>query len=564
MNPKLRMLLMSGPPRWMHRNAVYAANFSAGQYYLNRAKAPQSAIETTTRAGSGWLDSIGGAWSEFLSNVARRTDRGLAVGGAFTNKIRNPRGEGGTVGVIGSGGVLPTNWAVEQAMSGVATSFVGAGNLSDGRSYIDIGLSGTLSGANALIIRMESATYATASAGQAWGLDFGSKLQAGTTAGLSAVEAHIRDSAAVLLAESSESGLSGAETRLLAKGVTSGTPTSVYPRFVVDSLNNGAAVDATIRIYAPKLVQIYNNAGVAGYMPDFPILPAVGVPADSTKAADAVQAVQATEGSELVSNPGPFTDYAAWVADSGVTQSIVSAGIQIEATDPSTGNSQIIATVVGKAYRLLVDGNRGTSSALIIRVGVVSVLTFSSATRSTKYYDFVATSASTLIAAVVGTAGTSHVFGFSVKRLTPFAGWEAAGSELIASTITHVDDGVARPLFEYSDGTANNIIRGYLNSADKPTFRVITGGVTQVTATLTTAVTAGNSAFAFGWSASGGFLTNGTEIVTFGAISIPTVTQKRIGSSVLLDYFNDILRIVEGCYPLTSAEAAAEALRIAA
>ena len=440
MNPKLRMLLMSGPPRWMHRNAVYAANFSAGQYYLNRAKAPQSAIETTTRAGSGWLDSIGGIWSEFLSNVARRTDRGLAVGGAFTNKIRNPRGEGGTVGVIGSGGVLPTNWAVEQAMSGVATSFVGAGNLSDGRSYIDIGLSGTLSGANALIIRMESATYATASAGQAWGLDFGSKLQAGTTAGLSAVEAHIRDSAAVLLAESSESGLSGAETRLLAKGVTSGTPTSVYPRFVVDSLNNGAAVDATIRIYAPKLVQIYNNAGVAGFMPSFPILPAVGVPADSTKAAD------------VITTP-TFTWYA------------------------------------------------------------------------------------------------------------PLA---SAGSELIASTITHVDDGVARPLFEYSDGTANNIIRGYLNSADKPTFRVITGGVTQVTATLTTAVTAGNSAFAFGWSASGGFLTNGTEIVTFGAISIPTVTQKRIGSSVLLDYFNDILRIVEGCYPLTSAEAAAEALRIAA
>jgi len=174
----------------------------------------------------------------------------------YTNKIRNPRGEGGTVGVIGSGGALPMNMVVEQAMSGVATSFLGTGTAPNGKPCFFIGLSGTLSGANALIIRMEGATYATASAGQAWGLDFDSYLSGGTASGLASVKAQIRDSATIVVAESSEGGLSGAPTRLLAKGVVYGSATSVYPRLVVNSLNNGAAVNAVLCISAPKLVQI--------------------------------------------------------------------------------------------------------------------------------------------------------------------------------------------------------------------------------------------------------------------------------------------------------------------
>ena len=96
-------------------------------------------------------------------------------------------------------------------------------------------------------------------------------------------------------------------------------------------------------------------------------------------------------------------------------------------------------------------------------------------------------------------------------------------------------------------------------------LKIVAGGVTQCDIALTTTLTVGNKAHAFGWSLSGAYVTNGTEIVTFGAVTIPTVTQKSIGSSVTPDYFNDILRIVEGCSPFTSAAAAAgEAVRIAA
>lgn len=174
----------------------------------------------------------------------------------FISKIQNPRGKDGTVGVIGSGGALPTNMAVEQAMSGVATSFLGTGTAPNGKPCFYIGLNGTLSGANSLIIRLEGATYAAAAAGQAWGLDFDSYLSGGAAAGLASVKAQIRDSATIVVAESAENGLSGTPTRLLGKGVVYGSATSIYPRLVVNSLNNGATVNAVLCICAPKLVQI--------------------------------------------------------------------------------------------------------------------------------------------------------------------------------------------------------------------------------------------------------------------------------------------------------------------
>lgn len=250
----------------------------------------------------------------------------------YTNKIRNPRGEGGTVGVIGSGGALPTNWAVEQAMSGVAASFLGAGAAGDGRPYVDIGLAGTLSGANALIIRMEGSTYATASAGQACGLDFGSMLQAGTATGLASIKARIRDSAGVTVAESSENGLSGTATRLQAKGVVSGAARSIYPRIVVDSLNNGATVSATIRIYAPKLVQV---AGIE---------------------------------IEKISNPGPFVNTTGWaLGDPQVVLSATSGNLKIENGDASAAyGAATIATVVGAVYKVSYNKAVGASAGRVV------------------------------------------------------------------------------------------------------------------------------------------------------------------------------------------------------
>lgn len=249
----------------------------------------------------------------------------------YTSKIQNPWGLGGTVGVIGSGGALPTNMAVEQAMSGVATSFLGTGTAPNGKPCFYIGLNGTLSGANSLIIRMEGATYATASAGQAWGLDFDSYLSGGTASGLASVKAQIRDSATIVVAESSENGLSGTPTRLLAKGVVYGSATSIYPRLVVNNLNNGAAVDAVICICAPKLVKI-----------------------------------AAVEGQEVAVN-GSFASATGWTLD---TETSIAAGLLNYMTTASRNVTQIGASFVNNGvYKVAAVISNYTSSSVKCRLG---------------------------------------------------------------------------------------------------------------------------------------------------------------------------------------------------
>jgi hypothetical protein len=68
--------------------------------------------QVTTQAMARGTDGV--TWSEFAADTARFMDapRGLLVEGQRTNQIRNPRGEGGTTGVInGGGGAMPTNWS---------------------------------------------------------------------------------------------------------------------------------------------------------------------------------------------------------------------------------------------------------------------------------------------------------------------------------------------------------------------------------------------------------------------------------------------------------------------
>ena len=86
---------------FMSLNSVRAANYHGNQYWLEPNAATLTGLDTTTRASPAWLYN-GATWIEFLANVAARIDGiGMYVGGQFTNKIRNPRGEGGVVGTVG-------------------------------------------------------------------------------------------------------------------------------------------------------------------------------------------------------------------------------------------------------------------------------------------------------------------------------------------------------------------------------------------------------------------------------------------------------------------------------
>ncbi len=55
--------------------------------------------------------------NEFAADIARFNGvaRRLLVEGQRTNGIRNPRAEGSTAGILGAGGVMPTNWTLAAA-----------------------------------------------------------------------------------------------------------------------------------------------------------------------------------------------------------------------------------------------------------------------------------------------------------------------------------------------------------------------------------------------------------------------------------------------------------------
>lgn len=549
---------------WAHPAAVRALDFRNNRYMRQGVQYALPDLASVTRASTGWLDAIGGVWSEFLAGVLRRTDRGAAIGERYTNKIQNPRGNDGSIGVIGSGGALPTNMAIEQAMSGVATSFLGTGTAPNGKPCFYIGLNGTLSGANSLIIRLEGATYATAAAGQAWGLDLDSYLSGGTAAGLASIKARIRDNAAVMVAESSENGLTGGATRLVAKGVVSGGATSIYPRLVVNSLNDGATVNAVLCICSPKLVRI-----------------------------------AAVEGPELIIN-GDFASAAGWATPTGWS---IHTG-KLHALNPVSLLSayrDIVARTAGEVLKLSYEVSNyvsGTFRSFISSPGVVSG---QYVTANGAYTDYLLATSTQSLAGAQPFGGdlSASIDNFSLRLLTAgympafpilpapgiiadstkqaddvaatnldwftSAGLNAGMAQLAAFELTHVGDGAVRYLFEYSDDTLDNRIAAYIGTDNKPVLKIVVGGVTLATVTHPTALAVGRRALVFGWGPAGLYITNGTLAETQAAVALPTVTRYRTAGGVsAIGYFNDVIEQEQQCRPLTVAAANALALSAAA
>lgn len=79
---------------WMQHDAVFAAHFAQGQYWVDDAKGPiaASSLLTTTRSSGIVLPDSAGVFQALGNNVLPRTDRGLYVNKQFTNLVsrKNP------------------------------------------------------------------------------------------------------------------------------------------------------------------------------------------------------------------------------------------------------------------------------------------------------------------------------------------------------------------------------------------------------------------------------------------------------------------------------------------
>lgn len=143
------------------------------------------------------------------------------------------------------------------------------------------------------------------------------------------------------------------------------------------------------------------------------------------------------------------------------------------------------------------------------------------------------TTASVTKAADVATLATSGIGGFSAT----------AGSALLHAT-TAPGSGAVQVPFELDDGTANERILWFRNSANQSlTYYVRDGGADQVV--ITTSATANNSAqkAAIAWAANDfAYSRNGGAASTDTSGTLPTVTTLRIGSSSSGEYWNGPIR----------------------
>jgi hypothetical protein len=243
-----------------------------------------------TRASTGSYYDVTGTLRSAAINTPRfDTDpatlapRGLLAEEQRTNQIRNPRAEGATVGTIGSGGVLPTNWG-RYATAGLSSAVVAAGTES-GIPYCDIRWWGTATGTASATCFPEPATVIAGSIGQSWTASVFCALVGGSLAGASSGPALnvIEYTATGIYVIGTGVGFTPIAAALATQRrsytrVLTGDTTNFVGTTIATTFPTGAVVDFTLRIGVPQLEQ--------GAFASSPILPPAGTPAASTRAAD--------------------------------------------------------------------------------------------------------------------------------------------------------------------------------------------------------------------------------------------------------------------------------------
>lgn len=185
--------------------------------------------------------------------------------GASTNHCRNGNGVGSTVGVIGAGGVFPTNWSYASA-GGLAWEVIGTGTDSTtGLTYVDVKISGT-TGATSVTLRSESTTQIVAAVGETWTGSLYAALVAGSMTNITNAQVTIqgRDAGgAAIDSASTPFTLTSSLSRASASKTLAGAIAFTTTGFIVQ-FSSGVAVDATFRLAG---FQTEKQAAATPYIP---------------------------------------------------------------------------------------------------------------------------------------------------------------------------------------------------------------------------------------------------------------------------------------------------------
>jgi hypothetical protein len=179
--------------------------------------------------------------------------RGTTVEPSSRNEIRNNTMQGAVVGVVGSGGSLPTNLTVDNRGLSIEVTELGQFN---GVDIIGLRFFGTGSSNGGINIFPDTASAIVASNGQTWTQSYWLQITNGSSVGVTQHRMAERTSGAGLVKiANSPLTLTGDFNRLQYTRTLDGggTVERVQPFFQVGEVTSGQSYDFTVRIGLPQM-----------------------------------------------------------------------------------------------------------------------------------------------------------------------------------------------------------------------------------------------------------------------------------------------------------------------
>jgi len=250
--------------------AIVRPSFSrdfAGEKTLNNGTGP--AITFTRASNATFFDADGVLQTattdapRFDHDPATGASRGLLIEESRTNSIRNSQAGGSTNGVLGSGGVAPTNWVV---IDGGATAEVVGTGTAAGFFYMDVKVSGTTSFTTGAVY-FETSTQVVAAKDQTWTGSYWAALIGGSNTNITTFRAAFleNDSSGVFLTSGNTNhSLTSSLVRYTGTRTLTEASTARVRFGIGWAHSSSVAVDFTLRIAAPQLEQ---GAFATSYIP---------------------------------------------------------------------------------------------------------------------------------------------------------------------------------------------------------------------------------------------------------------------------------------------------------
>ncbi len=237
---------------WVLENGGYVNDFSItdGDEFINSRSGNALYIDPL---GNGVISPAGKNRLDFDSSTG--ASRGLLIEGrSRTNKWRSSNMEGALVGVVGSGGSLPTGWSITSA-AGLTTEVIAVGALG-AMGYIDVRVSGTSSGTTYAI---GSNSVAAGGAGSKWTEGVFLKKIAGSSSNIINMALYLFETSSPFpFTQVTLNKDTSALTRVFAYRATTVGSGNVQARVGLD-MTSGAAIDYTFRIAGVDLFNDWFN-----------------------------------------------------------------------------------------------------------------------------------------------------------------------------------------------------------------------------------------------------------------------------------------------------------------